>query len=261
MHTAVNLSVVSLNVRGIREQTKRRSIFSYLKDQRANVYFLQETYSVPADENMWKNEWGGKIFFSHGTNHSKGVCTLINPSVNYQIDYSYANTSGRIILVYTCPYASPETKIRGPKCYFSIRDHFTCQSSNLVYCISCNRCPTILYIGETGQSLRSRSIYAPNNQSNQLEFMQELNNCIIDKTELTAPIVGSDWNCTLSRKDKIGGTPWNPSNYSNLVLTTMDMFGLVDIQRVRHPKLCKFTYKSKSLRMKSRLDFFSSQKP
>ena len=40
MYTAINLSVVSLNVRGIREQTKKRSIFSYLKDQRANVYFL-----------------------------------------------------------------------------------------------------------------------------------------------------------------------------------------------------------------------------
>ena len=25
-----------------------------------------------------------------------------------------------------------------------------------MYCISCNRCPTILYIGEIGQSLRSR---------------------------------------------------------------------------------------------------------
>ena len=169
MHTAVNLSVVSLNVRGIREQTKRRSIFSYLKDQRANVYFLQETYSVPADENMWKNEWGGKIFFSHGTNHSKGVCTLINPSVNYQIDYSYANTSGRIILV---------TIVLG------------------------------------SQKISLCNIYAPNNQSNQFEFMQELNNCIIDKTELTALIVGGDWNCTLSRKDKIGGTPWKSSNYN-----------------------------------------------
>ena len=78
------------------------------------------------------------------------------------------------------------------------------------------------------------NIYAPNNQSNQIEFMQELNNCIIDKTELTALIVGGDWNCTLSRKDKIGGTPWKPSNYSNLVLTTMDKFDLVDIQRVRY---------------------------
>ena len=91
--------------------------------------------------------------------------------------------------------------------------------------------------------------------------MQELNNCIIDKTELAALIVDGDWNCTLSKKDEIGGTPWKPSNYTNLVLTTMDMFDLVDIQRVRQPKLRKFTYESKSLKVKSRLDFFpGSQK-
>ena len=50
MCTTVNLNILSLNVRRIREQTKRRSIFSYLKDQKANIYFLQETYSEPADE-------------------------------------------------------------------------------------------------------------------------------------------------------------------------------------------------------------------
>ena len=73
--------------------------FYYLKDQRAKVYYLEETHSEPANENTWKIEWGGKIFFSHGTKHSKGVCTLINPIANYQIDYSYTNTSGRISLV------------------------------------------------------------------------------------------------------------------------------------------------------------------
>ena len=56
--------------------------------------------------------------------------------------------------------------------------------------------------------------------------MQELKNCIIDKIELATLIIGADWNCTLSKKDKIGRTPWKPSNYSNLVLTTMDMFDL-----------------------------------
>ena len=69
-------------------------------------------------------------------------------------------------------------------------------------------------------------------------------------------IVGGNWNCTLSKKDKIGETPWKKSNYSNLVLTTMDMFDLVDIQRVHHPKLRKFKKESKSLKVKSRLDFF-----
>ena len=100
------------------------------------------------------------------------------------------------------------------------------------------------------------NIYAPNNQTNQLEFMQELNNCMIDKTDLSALIVGGDWNCTLSKKDKIGGTVWVPTNNRNLLMTTLDMFDLIDIQRIRHPKLCKFTYASKAIRMKSRIDFF-----
>ena len=203
--------VLSLNVRGIRDQIKRRSIFSYLKDQKANIYFSQETYSERADENIWRKEWGGELFFSHGTKHSKGVCILINPFVQPKVDYSYANDSGRIVLI------------------------------------------TITF---NGQKLSLCNIYAPNDQVNQLQFMQELNNCIIDKSELTSLIVGGDWNCTLSKKDKIGGAPWKPSNFRNLILTTMEMFDLVDVQRMRHPKLCKFTYESKSLKLKSRIDFF-----
>ena len=38
---------VSLNVRGIRNYEKRSSIFSFLKDQEAFFYFLQETFSDP----------------------------------------------------------------------------------------------------------------------------------------------------------------------------------------------------------------------
>ena len=79
---------------------------------------------------------------------------------------------------------------------------------------------------------------------------------MIDKTDLSALIVDGDWNCTLSKKDKIGGTVWVPTNYKNLLMTTMDMFDLIDIQRIRHPQLCKFTYASKAIGMKSRINFF-----
>ena len=95
------------------------------------------------------------------------------------------------------------------------------------------------------------NIYLPNNQ-----FLQELNNCLIEKSELTTLIVGGDWNCTLSKNDKIGGKPWKASNYKNLVLTTMDILDLMDIQRERHPKLRKCSYESKALKVKSRIDFF-----
>ena len=36
----------------------------------------------------------------------------------------------------------------------------------------------------------------------------------------------------------------------------MDMLDLVDIQRERHPKLRKYYYESKALKVKSRKDFF-----
>ena len=91
--------VLSLNVRGIREQIKRRGIFSYLKDQKATIYFSQGTYSERAVENIWRNEWGGALIFSHGTTHSKGVCILINLFARPKVDYYYANDSGRIVLI------------------------------------------------------------------------------------------------------------------------------------------------------------------
>jgi len=168
MQTSVKLNILSLNVRGIQDQIKRRSIFSFLKDFKANIYFIQATYSELKDEIIWQNEWGGEIFFSHGTNHSKGVCILINLAIHCQVVYCYSNKSGRIVQI-----------------------TITFGSKNLSLC----------------------NIYAPNNQTNQLEFMQELNNCMIDKTDLSALIVGGDWNWTLSEKDKIGGTVWVPTNH------------------------------------------------
>ena len=211
MSIKLTYDITSLNVRGLRDQSKRRSIFSYLKDQKSKLYFLQETYSEVNDEIIWRNEWGGKIFFSHGTKHSKGVCILVNPLVQDKIDYSFSDKSGRIVLI-----------------------TIVINSFMLSLC----------------------NIYAPNNQAEQLEFLQELNNCLIDKSELTTLIVGGDWNCTLSKNDKIGGKPWKATNYRNLVLTTMDILDLVDIQRERHPKLRKYSYESKALKVKSRIYFF-----
>ena len=84
----------------------------------------------------------------------------------------------------------------------------------------------LITITLNGQKLSLCNIYAPNDQVNQLQFMQELNNCIIDKSELTSLIDGGDWNCTLSKKDKIGGAPWKPSSYRNLIANCRNVRGL-----------------------------------
>ena len=71
----------------------------YLKDLEADFCFLQETFSKPSDEAIWRNEWGGRIYFSHGTCHSKGVCILINRAVEEKVTCTSSDTSGRISLI------------------------------------------------------------------------------------------------------------------------------------------------------------------
>ena len=70
------IKFLSLNVRGLRNHVKRMALFSYFKNQKADFYCLQETFSLKGDEVSWATEWGGKVFFSHGTEHSKGTCIL-----------------------------------------------------------------------------------------------------------------------------------------------------------------------------------------
>jgi len=38
----------------------------------------------------------------------------------------------------------------------------------------------------------------------------------MDKFELTTLILGGDWNCTLTKNDKKGGAPWNPTSSGTL---------------------------------------------
>ena len=91
-----SFSVMSLNVRGLRNHVKRRSIFRFLKDQNYLFYFLQETYSKPGDEIIWKSEWGGDIFFSHGSTHSR---ILINPLHGQTVNNLNKDENGRMGLL------------------------------------------------------------------------------------------------------------------------------------------------------------------
>ncbi len=81
------LSFLSLNVRGLRNNVKRKAIFLFCEEQKANCIFLQETHSVEADTQFWKLQWGDPIFFSHGTSHSAGAMILFNRLSGKVIDH------------------------------------------------------------------------------------------------------------------------------------------------------------------------------
>ena len=75
------LNIFSLNVRGLRDFEKRKDIFLKLKDLNADIILIQESHSSPEDEIMWQQQWGGTIFYSHGTRSSRGVMTLFRRNI------------------------------------------------------------------------------------------------------------------------------------------------------------------------------------
>ena len=52
---------------------KAESCFSWLVNSDADIFFLQKTYSARDIENIWRKQWKGEVFFSHGSNHSRGI--------------------------------------------------------------------------------------------------------------------------------------------------------------------------------------------
>ena len=66
-------NLLSSNVRGIRTFEKWKAVFSWLVNSDADIFFLQKTYSARDIENIWRKQWKGEVFFSHGSNHSRGI--------------------------------------------------------------------------------------------------------------------------------------------------------------------------------------------
>ena len=93
------LKTLSLNIRGINQSTKRRKLFRWQHHQRADCYFLQETYSDEKCITSWESEWGGTVYAAHGSKHSKGVLFLINPKFDYQVEKCIKDKNGRFIIL------------------------------------------------------------------------------------------------------------------------------------------------------------------
>ena len=56
----------------------------------------------------------------------------------------------------TCPNVKSWSTITTPKGHVYITGHFSCITEHVVYCLSCTKCPSIVYIGETGRRLADR---------------------------------------------------------------------------------------------------------
>ena len=92
-----DFKLISLNVRGIRSPKKRKALLMWLKERKYDIIFLQETYSTDEVEDIWRTQWQGELFFSHGTNHSCGVMILVRNDLEFNLKTIQVDNEGRYI--------------------------------------------------------------------------------------------------------------------------------------------------------------------
>ena len=105
------------------------------------------------------------------------------------------------------------------------------------------------------------NIYAPTDYRDQDCFIRLLSEQLISNTDTSKVVISGDWNTTLNPIDKRGGQPWKATNYRNSLMNLMEELNLIDIYRQINPTKKYFTYESKPLNLKSRIDFFLISRP
>ena len=101
-------------------------------------------------------------------------------------------------------------------------------------------------------------VYAPTDYCQQLPFLRNLIKSVVDVENLhiTRVVMAGDWNKGLNHLNKSGGLSWKETNYRNGLVSLMQQLNMIDIYCALHPNTRTYTYKSKSLKLKSRIDFF-----
>ena len=89
--------LLSLNVNGLRDIDKLKSVFTSIKSRHATITLLQETYW---DDHFIENHkylWNGKRFYNNCSNKNKrGVAILISKECSYDFTFNRCDTEGMI---------------------------------------------------------------------------------------------------------------------------------------------------------------------
>ena len=212
MATPIRLSFLSINVRsrGLNQARKRRQVFRWAHNSKADIIFLQETYSSKGVEEIWRSEWGGKIHYSHGSSYSKGVLILFNP----KLESTVAEKHGRYLMLEVtfhdstfllCNVYAPNDNA-SQNTFFSNLNNTLAQYTNSITVTNSSTVAEkhgrylMLEVTFHDSTFLLCNVYAPNDNASQILFFSNLNNTLAQYTNRQI-ILGGDLNCALTPLD------------------------------------------------------------
>ena len=94
-----DLKISTLNVNGLGEASKRRDVFCFLREQKHDIYFLQETHIKESLENYVRATWGYDLWIAGNSTSSHGVAILFNSTFEHKIHKVIKDPYGHYIIM------------------------------------------------------------------------------------------------------------------------------------------------------------------
>ena len=92
------IKIISLNVRGLANSTKRREIFNWLRAKKMSIYMLQEVHCSAEKSDLWSTERGYHSLFCSFSSRKSGVCILFNNNFELKVLKTFMDNEGRYVL-------------------------------------------------------------------------------------------------------------------------------------------------------------------
>ena len=93
------ISIITLNVNGLKAPTKRHRLAEWIQKQDPYICCLQETHFTSRDTYKLKVRGWKKIFHANGDQKKAGVAILISDKIDFKMRNTLRNKEGHYIMI------------------------------------------------------------------------------------------------------------------------------------------------------------------
>ena len=93
------ITISSMNVRGLTDTVKRKDVFNWLKIKRYSIYCLQDIHVGEKNLKCFKEDWGAEVITSVNSSESRGIAILFAKNLDYEIVEVEEIESGNALVV------------------------------------------------------------------------------------------------------------------------------------------------------------------
>ena len=99
MAASNNFIISTLNVNGLRDHQKQKDMLNFLREQKSDIYFLQETHITLTSENYFRSVWGYNLWVAGADTNRNGVAIMFSPTFEYKIKEIIRDRAGSYIII------------------------------------------------------------------------------------------------------------------------------------------------------------------